>query len=132
MGKISKKNRLRFEKLMTEMFQRRFQITLSPGHIGVIAVKVSTKYGLLAIRGFGADNYLYNLFTCFEDPSKLPGKQVPYPFARPDTHQTYSEGGAIGGHSFNGYSGKWNFHIDGTVPADHVVQEIEDVLIIAT
>lgn len=125
MRRISKKNCLRFEKLMTELFQK-YGLNLKPGFISHDNQYLETKYGKLEIRGF-TSGYLYDLFTRFDDPSKLPGEQVPYHFARPDTHQTFSRGGHIAGHGFNGYSGKWNFHLHDLTP-DEAVTEIQIAL----
>lgn len=115
MRQINKLNRTRFEKLMRQMLLR---------HFGTESGIVQTRFGPLALRGFNADN-MYNLFTCFEDPSKLPGEQIPYHFRTPETHQTYSKGGAIGGQSFNGYSGKWNFHFMREEKPEDVIKTIE-------
>lgn len=116
---MSKKKREKFDKLMLAMLKRRFGLEWS-GHRG----KVPTRFGPLELHGFCADN-IYSLFTCFDDPSKLPGEQVPYSFATPETHQTFSKGGAIGGNGFNGYSGKWNFHIPGDWTAEDAVCHID-------
>jgi hypothetical protein len=128
--KILKKDRIKFETLIREMLKHRFGIECEQSCTGSWEpVKgtaiVQTPYGPLEIRHFDGQGSIYTLCTGFEDPSKLPGKQVPYEFARPDTHQTHSLGGSIAGYSFNSYSGKWNFHFGSEWGPDGAAQKID-------